>query len=48
MFFKLNFQDEGQFYANGLFDIPNICGNFLLFQFLSRIICMHIPILLGV
>ena len=45
---KLNWQVEGQLYANRLFYILFICHKCLLFQFLSRDIRMHIPILTGV
>ena len=45
---KLNWQVEGQLYANRLFYILFIYHKCLLFQFLSRDIRMHIPILTGI
>ena len=45
---KLNFQDEGQMYANFLFYILIMLRKFFAFQFFSRAIRMQIPILTGV
>ena len=45
---KLILEDEGHLYGNFLFHILSIYCKFPLFQFLSRGIDMHIPILTGV
>ena len=42
---RLNFQDEVHLFANCLFYFISFCFKCFLFQFLSRSICMHIPIL---
>ena len=47
-FLRLCFRDEGPFYAIFLFDIFTIYAKCHLFQFFSRGIRMHIPILIGV
>ena len=44
----LNFQGESHLYANCLCYIFSISLTCLLFKFLSRVICLHIPILTGV
>ena len=41
---RLNFQDEDQSYARGLFYMLTIYRKCRPFQFLSSDICMHIPI----
>ena len=46
--FKLNFQDEGHLDSNFLIDILTTHRECLLFQFLSRDICMDIATLTGV
>ena len=45
---KLSFQDEGHSYANCFFYIRTTYYKCLLFEFWTRGICMHIPILTGV
>ena len=45
---KFNFEHKGHLYASFLLCIFSFCLKCLLFQFLSRGICMHIPILTGV
>ena len=45
LFLKLNFQDENQLYASFLAFILAIYRECLLYQFLSRDIQIHIPIL---
>ena len=45
--FKLNFQNEGHLYTNCLFFILSFRLKCLLFQFVSRGICVHIPIVAG-
>ena len=45
---KLDFQKEGQLYANWLFYIFTIYYKCPLFQFFSHGICMHLPILTGI
>ena len=47
-FLKLFFHHEGHFYVNCLFYIPTIYLKYLLFQFFSYGIRMHISILTGV
>ena len=47
-FLKLLFREEGHLYGQCLFYIPTIYPKCLLFQFFSRGIRMHIPILTGV
>ena len=47
-FLKLVFHDVGHLYAKCLFYIPTIYAKSLIYQFLSRGIRMHIPILTGV
>ena len=47
-FLKLLFREEGHLYGQCLFHIPTIYLKCLLFQFFSRGIRMHIPILTGV
>ena len=44
-FLKLNFQDEGQLYANSLFYIHTVQGKCLGFEFLSSGLHMHMSIL---
>ena len=47
-FFKLYFQDEGDLYANSLFNVLTLYHKCYLFQFLSCDIRMHVPMLTGV
>ena len=47
-FFKFYFQDEGDFYANSLFNALTLYHKCYLFQFLDCDIRMHIPILTGI
>ena len=47
-FFKLYFQDEGDLYANSLFNVLTLYHKCYLFQFLSCDIRMHVPTLTGV
>ena len=44
-FLRLYFQDEGDLYANSLFDVLNIYPQCYLFQFFSRGIRMYISVL---
>ena len=48
LFLKFYFRDKGQLYANCLFYVLSFCLKCPLFQFFSRGIRMHIPILAGV
>ena len=47
-FFKPYFQDEGDLYANSLFNVLTLYHKCYLFQFLRCDIQMHIPMLTGV
>ena len=47
-FLNLNFQDEGQLYANCLFHFLSLYRKCFLFQFLIRCIRVHIHILTGI
>ena len=46
-FLRLYFRDEGDLYAKSLFDVLTIYPKCHIFQFFSRGIRMHIPILTG-
>ena len=48
LFLRLYCRDEGDLYANSLFDVLAIYPKCYIFQFYSRCIPMHIPILTGV
>ena len=48
LFFRLSFRDEGDLYANFLFDVLTIYRKCYLSQFFSRSIRIHIPNLKGV
>ena len=47
-FLRLYCRDEGDLYANSLFDVLTIYPKCYIFRFYSRGIRIHIPILTGV